>query len=207
MKITVITDDILKEELLSHGLQDDAEINWVSTPEEAVDATICIDLLFVPNSDRIKILQGPNTELVIVNAVTPSLKELPENFVRLNGWRSFLKRNIAEAAANDTGKAKTEKIFAYFNKQIEWVPDAPGFVTARVISMIINEAYFTLEEKVSSKDEIDIAMKLGTNYPYGPFEWSKLIGLKNIDELLLKMAETNSHYSPSALLQQEAITG
>jgi 3-hydroxyacyl-CoA dehydrogenase len=44
--------------------------------------------------------------------------------------------------------------------------------------MIINEAYFALEDNVSTKAETDIAMKLGTNYPYGPFEWGQLIGLK-----------------------------
>jgi 3-hydroxybutyryl-CoA dehydrogenase len=93
---------------------------------------------------------------------------------------------------------------AVFNKKIEWVPDIPGFVTARVISMIINEAYFALDENVSSKEEIDTAMKLGTNYPYGPFEWAKAIGLKNVYDLLKHLAELNNRYTPSALLQKEA---
>ena len=56
----------------------------------------------------------------------------------------------------------------------------PGFITARVIAMIINEAFFALQENVSSKEEIDTAMRLGTNYPYGPFEWTKLIGIDKI---------------------------
>ena len=43
--------------------------------------------------------------------------------------------------------------------------------------MIINEAYFTWEAGTSTKEEIDIAMKLGTGYPYGPFEWGEKIGL------------------------------
>jgi 3-hydroxybutyryl-CoA dehydrogenase len=71
--------------------------------------------------------------------------------------------------------------------------------------MIINEAYFALEDGVSSKEEIDIAMQLGTNYPYGPFTWGRIIGLKNIYDLLLKMAEINSRYKPSALLEKEAL--
>lgn len=208
MKIAVITNELLKEELLNQGLQGSAEIAWISSPAEAGGAGICIDLLFLPGMDRINALQELNADIVIVNAVTATLNELPPNFVRLNGWRSFLKRNIAETvAANDTTKATTEKVLACFGKLVEWVPDLPGFVTARVVSMIINEAYFTLEEKVSSKEEIDTAMKLGTNYPYGPFEWSKLIGLKNIDALLSKMAEANPRYSPAALLHQEAIAG
>ncbi len=58
--------------------------------------------------------------------------------------------------------------------------DEPGFVSARIVSMIINEAYFTLEAGTSTKEEIDIAMKLGTGYPFGPFEWGEMIGLSRI---------------------------
>lgn len=72
--------------------------------------------------------------------------------------------------------------------------------------MVINEAYFTLDEKVSSKEEIDTAMKLGTNYPYGPFEWSTIIGLKNVFELLTVLSKTNSRYTASSLLQKEALS-
>ena len=40
--------------------------------------------------------------------------------------------------------------------------------------------FLQLGENVSTRDEIDTAMKLGTNYPFGPFEWAEKIGLKNI---------------------------
>lgn len=208
MKIAVISNDTLKEELLQQGLQHNAGIAWVRAPAEAAGANACIDLLFSPGRDRIHALQQLDAGVVIVNAVTTTLKDLPPDFVRLNGWPGFLKRNMAEAAAsNETARSAAEKVLACFGKQVEWVPDLPGFVTARVVSMIINEAYFTLEEKVSSREEIDIAMKLGTNYPYGPFEWSKVIGLKNLDTLLTKMAEENPRYAPATLLHEEAATG
>jgi len=73
-----------------------------------------------------------------------------------------------------------------------------------VVSTIINEAYFSIEDEISSREEIDIAMKLGTNYPYGPFEWSKLIGLKKIYSLLERLSKENSRYIPSDLLKKEA---
>ena len=63
-------------------------------------------------------------------------------------------------------------------KQHTQVPDEPGFIAARIIAMIINEAYYAKGEQISSEADIDIAMKLGTNYPLGPFEWARLIGLK-----------------------------
>jgi 3-hydroxybutyryl-CoA dehydrogenase len=77
-------------------------------------------------------------------------------------------------------------------------------ITPRVIATIVNEAYFALEQNVSTKEEIDIAMKLGTNYPMGPFEWSRKIGLKNIYSLLQKLSLTNERYQPCELLRTEA---
>ena len=117
------------------------------------------------------------------------------------------KVNICISILNrvDENKKAAEKIFSCFNKSTEWVPDIPGFITPRVISMIINEAWFTLDEKVSTKEEIDTAMKLGTNYPYGPFEWGTRIGLKNVYELLTMLSKINSRYTPSSLLQKEAL--
>ena len=81
--------------------------------------------------------------------------------------------------------------------------DEPGLVSARVISMIINEAFFALGENVSSIEEIDLAMKLGTNYPYGPFEWSEKIGLQNIYHLLHKLSQTDKRYLIAPLLEKK----
>jgi 3-hydroxybutyryl-CoA dehydrogenase len=64
------------------------------------------------------------------------------------------------------------------------VADRVGFVAPRVICMIINEAFYTVQEGTASKEDIDQAMKLGTNYPYGPFEWCEKIGVIQVYELL-----------------------
>ena len=72
-----------------------------------------------------------------------------------------------------------------------------------MISLIVNEAYLAFEEGVSSREDIDIAMKLGTNYPYGPFEWGKRIGLKEIYDLLNTLSQTDVSYVPSRKLFSE----
>ena len=154
MKIAVITDNALKDELLAQGLQEFAEVQWLDEPAMISGAGYYIDLLFTPTEERIKNLQKLSTAVIIINAVSTTLKELPQNFVRINGWHSFLKRAIVEAScANDKIKSTIENLFLAFNKKTEWMPDIPGFVSARVVSMIINEAYYTLEEKVSTKGE------------------------------------------------------
>lgn len=64
-----------------------------------------------------------------------------------------------------------------------------GFHYPRVISMIVNEAYFALEENLASAVDIDLAMKNGVNYPLGPLEWGQKIGVKHIVDLLSEYQE------------------
>ena len=208
MRVVVLADAVLKEELMMQGVHESLELDWINDPalfaqQPAADA--CIDLLFEYTDQRIALLDQLPGKTIIVSSVIHALDDLPSHFVRINGWASFLKRPIIEAAyKSDAVKEKAAPILSFFNKKIAWVPDEPGFITARVIAMIINEAYYALEEKVSTKQEIDTAMKLGTNYPYGPFEWSEKIGLKNIAGLLEKLYKETSRYQAAPLLKKEA---
>ena len=126
---------------------------------------------------------------------------LAPNVYRINGWPTFLNRSVWEIAGAKT--AEIELVFKALNIKINFVKDEPGFISARVIAMIINEAYFALEDNVSSKTEIDIAMKLGTNYPFGPFEWATQIGTGNIVSLLQQLYLNDNRYKPSQLLITE----
>jgi 3-hydroxybutyryl-CoA dehydrogenase len=142
---------------------------------------------------------------ILINSVTKTLAQLnkPTNVLRINGWQTFLQRTVWEIAGVVTTEI-TNSLLSSLQKKIITVPDDIGFATAKVVSMIINEAYFALQDEVSSKAEIDIAMKLGTNYPYGPFEWATKIGIKNIYTLLHTLSEQQKRYTPSILLKKEA---
>jgi 3-hydroxybutyryl-CoA dehydrogenase len=72
-----------------------------------------------------------------------------------------------------------------------------------VIASVINEAYFTFGAGISTKDAIDTAMKLGTNYPFGPFEWGKLIGLNRVYTLLKELSRRDNRYEPAPALLKE----
>jgi len=208
MRLVVLTNEQLKEELLSNGISDDCEIDWISSPKELLshkDADSVIDLLFEYNAYDVSHLNNHLTKPVFVNSMNKTIDEIGLPVIRINAWPGFLKRNIAEVSGTDeANKNKAEKILSLLNRKPEWVPDVKGFISPRIASMIINEAYFTLEENVSTKEDIDIAMKLGTNYPYGPFEWSKKIGLKNIADLLKELFIIEKRYQPAALLLKEA---
>ena len=202
MKILVFANDTAWNEL-TDGI---TGIEWIRA--ENIDSFIKRDDLSAYfNLSENAILTGyaSFTKPVFINSVVATLQKnaAAENVIRINGWNSFLKRNSWEVA----GKINDEAAFIIkaMKKNIVPVPDEPGFIAARIIAMIINEAYFAKEENVSTEKEIDIAMKLGTNYPYGPFEWAKIIGIKNIYALLKALNETDSRYKPSILLEQESI--
>ncbi len=125
----------------------------------------------------------------------------PLNFVRVNGWPGFLSRTIFEIVSSEGNIPAVQKIFDFLGWKFKLVPDVPGMVSARIISMIINEAFYALSDNVSSKQEIDVAMQLGTNYPFGPFEWADQIGVNNVLKLLDKLTETDRRYTPAPLLQ------
>lgn len=141
---------------------------------------------------------------VFVNAVLNTSKDLPANYVRINAWNSFLERPLLEIVpakqALDTTTVLDTLGFAY-----QVVPDVPGMIAARVIAMMINEAFFALGDEVSTQKDIDTAMKLGTNYPYGPFEWSELIGIEKIHQLLLLLSKEDDRYTPAPALAAAAM--
>ncbi|MFX3675610.1 MAG: 3-hydroxyacyl-CoA dehydrogenase family protein [bacterium] len=64
-----------------------------------------------------------------------------------------------------------------------------GFTFPRISAMVINEAYFALEEGLASAEDIDTAMKFGVNYPLGPIDWAARTGSQHIATLLDELYE------------------
>jgi 3-hydroxybutyryl-CoA dehydrogenase len=82
--------------------------------------------------------------------------------------------------------------------------DVPGLLVARTIAMLINEAADAVYQGVCDETSADLAMKLGTNYPAGPFEWLRQAGIGNVVGLLdnLFQAYRSERYRISAHLRQ-----
>jgi 3-hydroxybutyryl-CoA dehydrogenase len=178
-------------------------------PELPQDAdhlyNLVIDLDFEEHTERKEIYMN-FTNPVLIGSVLYTLEELGlQNscVARFNHWPFFISRNCIELFCTSASEKIFTTLFNQINTAYYKTNDVAGFVSARVIANMINEAFFAEGEQVSSKQEIDTAMKLGTNYPYGPFEWSKQIGLKNICKLLQKLAIADERYQPSANLLKE----
>lgn len=207
MQIIVLADEGQKESLLINA-SSLTDVIWVTEANDFLlykEAGAFIDLKYTNDDGNNALLTQLLPKTVIINSVISTLRETNNSFVRINGWNMFLSSPLIEATCtNEVSRQKAEEVFSVFDKKLEWLPDEPGFVTARVVSMIVNEAYVALAEGVSTKEEINTAMKLGTAYPFGPFEWAEKIGIKNIVTLLTKLSEVQPRYAPSTLLVAEA---
>jgi 3-hydroxybutyryl-CoA dehydrogenase len=86
---------------------------------------------------------------------------------------------------------------------------AAGQIVARILAMIINEAVYAVGEGVASVRDIDIAMKLGTNYPKGPLKWGDEIGLDVVFSVLKGLLASlgDDRYRVAPLLWQMVRSG
>ena len=207
MKIVVIANEISKQEFLQKPASPDVAFIFINKTDDIknfANADALIDIEFDTTTERINVLKQFLPKPVLINCVAHTLSETNENFIRINAWPTFLQRNICEAVViNEQSKIIAENFFNKIGWNYKFVPDIKGMISARIVAAIINEAYFTLQENVSTKKDIDIAMKLGTNYPFGPFEWSEKIGLKNIYHLLIELSKTDSTYKVCVALEKE----
>ncbi len=170
---------------------------------------IIFDLNFDEHIQRIedyKLLN--NNTLLCLSSVNIQLESvLPKTLwgqsIGINALPTFLSRNSLEYCSIEN--VDIEKL-----KHLGWqnfynVESRVGMVSARVICMIINEAYFTLQEGTANREDIDKGMKLGTAYPFGPFEWCEKIGIKNVYELLNALGNDtkDDRYKICSLLKTE----
>jgi len=180
---------------------------WLTHPASFADQTICIDLNFEEQSDHVGELVKFQQQggIVVVAATLKTCLHLPNGFIRVNAWPGFLdKPRVELAGGTQDTQAQLTIFFKDLGRTAEWVTDQLGFIAPRIIAGIINEAYLALEEGVSTKDQIDLAMQLGTNYPLGPFAWADKIGKKKIVALLTALSHEFPRYKPAGNFCVEA---
>jgi 3-hydroxybutyryl-CoA dehydrogenase len=87
--------------------------------------------------------------------------------------------------------------------------DRPGFIANRVLMPMINEAFFALEEKVGTAEDIDLVMTLGMNHPIGPLRLADLIGLDVVLAILqvLERDLGDRKYTPAPIIRRYVEAG
>ena len=150
---------------------------------------------------------------LFVNAPKVSLGELAFyqaevscDLFGFNGLPTMLEWELLEVSAyRPDQQERLAALCKALDTDFELVNDRVGMVTPRIICMIINEAFYTLQEGTASVEDIDLGMKLGTNYPVGPFEWCDRIGLNHVYEVLEALYEDTKEerYKICPLLKQQ----
>lgn len=116
---------------------------------------------------------------------------------------------IRGAATSDATYQATRALAEKMGKTTVVSKDFPGFIVNRILIPMLNEACFALMEGLATAEDIDTAMKLGTNQPMGPLQLADFIGLDTclyIAEVLHK-GLGDDKYRPCPLLRQYVEAG
>jgi 3-hydroxybutyryl-CoA dehydrogenase len=154
---------------------------------------IVFDLSFDERENHLASYAALKGKPVIVSSVKKSLAQMQNEYrnpvecvlIGINALPTFINRTLAEVSILNASDAPLlETAFSKMDWPHKLVSDRVGLVTPRIIIMIINEACYTVQEGTATMSDIDTSMKLGTNYPFGPFEWANGIGVKHVYETL-----------------------
>lgn len=172
-----------------------AAVNSGWSMPDAANADVAIEILNESAEAKEELLVSlagfiPNDALLVTSALASSVTQAaswvvnPARVVGFGVVPPLSRSGVVELAKG----LQTDP--DYFQKAIDFcdslgqqavpVADGPGLVRARTVCCLINEAAGVLFEGVASAKDIDLAMKLGTNYPYGPLEWADYFGLDTV---------------------------
>ena len=132
----------------------------------------------------------------------------PERFVGLHFMNPVPLMQLVEVittiATAEHVKERCTALVKTLKKEYSLSRDFPGFVVNRILMPMINEAFFVLMDHISSAEEIDKAMKLGTNQPMGPLALADFIGLDTCLSIMEVLYEgfKDPKYRPALLLRQ-----
>ncbi|MBM4379412.1 MAG: 3-hydroxybutyryl-CoA dehydrogenase [Deltaproteobacteria bacterium] len=116
---------------------------------------------------------------------------------------------IRGAATSDETYTVTKALAEQMGKTTVVSKDFPGFIVNRILIPMLNEACFALTEGLATVEDIDTAMKLGTNQPMGPLQLADFIGLDTVLYIaeVLHKGLGDDKYRPSPLLRQYVDAG
>jgi hypothetical protein len=146
-----------------------------------------------------------NARFVFGSSVLTSFWEYDfrPGLVGINGLPYFVGLKAWEiCASSDEDYRHAQSLLGRVGIVAHRVNAGVGMVGPRVLFPIINEAYRVWAEKTAAFHDIETAMKLGVNYPWGPFEWAKKIGPENVAAVLSALAkEYGPQYLPVSALK------
>lgn len=161
---------------------------------------------------RPEIILATNTSSLPIVEIAISTKR-PDKVVGMHFFNPAPIMKLVEVVKSLTTSDETVQVAYDFSKALGKDPviakDIPGFIVNRILIPMLNEAVFTLQDGIGTPDDIDKAMKLGTNQPMGPLALIDLIGLDvtlDVIDVLYREFQ-DSKYRAAPLLRQMVRSG
>src|SRR5437763_50589 len=179
------------------------------TENEAVKKKVFQDLA---RALRPEAILATNTSSIPITRIAASV-ERPERVIGMHFMNPVPLMQLVEitrgAQTSDATYAATRALAERMGKTTVLSRDMPGFIVNRILIPMLNEACFALQEGLASAEDVDTAMKLGTNVPMGPLTLADFIGLDpclSIAEVLHRGLGEDK-YRPAPLLRQYVDAG
>ena len=121
-----------------------------------------------------------NTSSISITKLAASTKR-PEKFIGMHFMNPVPVMKLVEVINGLATDRQTTELTMELSRKFGKIPveakDYPGFISNRVLMPMINEAIFTLFERVGTPEAIDEVMTIGMNHPMGTLTLADLIGL------------------------------
>ncbi|WP_309887613.1 3-hydroxybutyryl-CoA dehydrogenase [Archangium sp.] len=153
-----------------------------------------------------------NTSSIPITRIAAATKR-PENVIGMHFMNPVPVMQLVElirgAATSEATYQTTKTLAEKMGKTTVVSKDFPGFIVNRILIPMLNEACFALMEGLGTAEDIDTAMKLGTNQPMGPLQLADFIGLDTVLYIaeVLHKGLGDDKYRPCPLLRQYVDAG
>lgn len=223
--VAIVGRSRLAEELCRLSREKGFEASLSADAEEtAASAALAIDTYAADEEEKKAVLKKldsllPANAVLLSSCIASPVTRLaswtnrPERTVGFATFYPLEGKKVIELAAGlkteEAALRQAEGFFQALGKETARVKDCAGLIFPRILSLIINEAARSLDEEVAGAEEIDLAMRLGVNYPMGPLRWADQIGLDEVLAVLegLQRETGEDRYRPAPLLKKAVLAG